>query len=81
MEEILEPINENQPVTSFPELSIEQKLFIRDLQINLVSAKENAEKLVKAAESALLDGIGEVAKKLGLKEVKTFDLMSLKFNG
>lgn len=66
--------------TGYPELSTEQKLRVRDLQINLVTTKERAANEIKAAEQALLDGVNGVAKELEITTAKGFDLAALKFH-
>lgn len=74
----------------YPALSTEQRLAVRDLQIDLVVAREQAQADLKATEQRvndsiklvqdrLLAGVQAIGKELGI-EGANFDLGTLKFH-
>lgn len=66
----------------YPLLSTEQKLSVRELNFQLVKAKENAANLVKTAETNLMNSIQKLANDLGLQEIPSvFDIDTLEFRG
>ena len=65
----------------YPVLSTEQKLTVREFQFQLVKARDVASKMVKDAETNLVNGVQALANELGLKEIpSTFDIDGLTFN-
>ena len=66
----------------YPLRSAEQKLSVRELNFQLVKAKENAANLVKTAETNLMNSIQKLANDLGLQEIPSvFDIDTLEFRG
>ena len=66
----------------YPLLSMEQKLSVRELNFQLVKAKENAANLVKTAETNLMNSIQKLANDLGLQEIPSvFDIDTFEFRG
>ena len=66
----------------YPLLSTEQKLSVRELNFQMVKAKENAANLVKTAETNLMNSIQKLANDLGLQEIPSvFDIDTLEFRG
>lgn len=74
----------------YPILSTEQRLAVRDLQIELVVARENAvnelkateqrvNDMVKTVQEKMLASVQAIGKELGI-EGANFDLGSLKFH-
>ena len=78
------------PEVSFPELSLEEKLAARDLQIELVSVKETGDAQIQqvtkqvqdatqAAQKSLIDFVRNLMVKHNVPETTNFNFKTLKF--
>lgn len=65
----------------YPELSTEQKLTVREAQLNVIRVRETAIATIKNAEQALMTSLDKLATELKINvATSTFDLDTLKFS-
>lgn len=87
MENVVEAVE----APKYPELSLEQKLAVRDAQVLFAVAKEEGvaelqahqqrvNENIKAKQDAMAAVINGIGLALGIKDAEGFDLATLKFN-